>query len=425
MAGIGCLVDLLLFYTLERVLFNRMVCSMGKNSQQVKKVIALWLMLEEIGYHDLIRTINSYGNTTIEALFYEALQCLVCIQPNSVQPFEPDETPLLIGLFDEPMNLRFFYYNRGFMYKRYMHIMETVCEKIFGETKALEVDESSLKPAISPFGEGSSTGHEGTAIYAAGTSSGASGQAIGETSRQSSLNPDATEFFPGQTPEDSRTMFLTFSMGHPLSRHEIIDFFTTNWGDVIQDVFIERILPGKDPQFGRIVFTSSLVIPRILNAQTKAKFMVNRKHLWARIYVPRHRGLQRLTLRLVMEEIVAYNRNQQSPPLSKSPCFDIVNQFRNVLPDPSSAEMQGQASRGWITTGIGLLLDLKELVTMNGKKSRGSYCIKQHYNSGDWDHEFSQPKLQKFSSIQLLGYLCVLADITPDCRSKKQLQHTQ
>lgn len=287
MAGIGSLVDLLLFYTLERALYKRMVCSLGKNSQQVKKAIALWLMLEEIGYHDLIRTINSSDNAAIESLFYEALQCLACIQPDSVQPFQSDETPIFTGLFDEPMNPRFFYYNSEFVYKRFM---DTVCDQIFGETKAVEVDESSLWPAINPFGEGSSTGHDGIAMHAAGTSSRASGQVIGETSRQSSLNSDASEFNPGQTPEDSRTMFLTFSLGHPLSRDEIIDFFTSNRGEVVQNIFIERTQPGKDPQFGRIVFTNSLVIPRILNGQTKAKFMVNREHLWARIYVPRSRG---------------------------------------------------------------------------------------------------------------------------------------
>ncbi|KAJ6308630.1 hypothetical protein OIU76_018252 [Salix suchowensis] len=88
MVGIGSLVDLLLFYTLERALYNRMVCSLGKNSQQVKKAIALWLMLEEIGYHDLIPTINSSDNATIESLSYKALQCLACIQPDSVHPFQ-------------------------------------------------------------------------------------------------------------------------------------------------------------------------------------------------------------------------------------------------------------------------------------------------------------------------------------------------
>ena len=146
MPGIGTLVDLLLFYTLERVLFNRMVGSMGKNSQEVKRAMALWLMLEEIGYHELIRMIHSYDDNTIEAFFNEALQCLEFIQPNAASPTESDDTPVFLGLFDEPMNFRFFYYNREFMYKRYVRIMETFCDKIIGENAATEVDESGMKP---------------------------------------------------------------------------------------------------------------------------------------------------------------------------------------------------------------------------------------------------------------------------------------
>ncbi|KAK6274995.1 hypothetical protein POUND7_004704 [Theobroma cacao] len=284
MPGIGTLVDLLLFYTLERVLFNRMVGSMGKNSQQVKRAMALWLMLEEIGYHDLIRMVHSYDDKTIEALFNESLRCLEFIQPNAAPPTDSHDTRVSLGLFDEPMNFRFFYYNREFMYKRYVHIMEIVCDKIFGENAAIEVDESGLKPVARPLGEGSTTSQASTE----------SNQLLlnqdSEAPKLSNLNPGANEFNPVQTPEDTRTMFLTFSKGYPLSREEIIYFFTSKWGEVVQDVFIELTHPGQDPQFGRIVFTTSLVIPWVLNGQAKAKFFVNRKHLWVRVYVPRYRG---------------------------------------------------------------------------------------------------------------------------------------
>lgn len=111
MAKVGSLVDIFLFYTIERLLFNRMVCSMGKNPQMVKKASALWLMLEKIGYHDLIRMIHSFDNNTIEALFDEGLQCLECIQPNAIEPSESEDTQVFVGLRNEPMNRRFFYYN--------------------------------------------------------------------------------------------------------------------------------------------------------------------------------------------------------------------------------------------------------------------------------------------------------------------------
>lgn len=164
MAGIGSTVDLLLFYTLERVFFNRMVGPMGKASPLVKKAMALWLMLEEIGYHDLIRKMSSFDNKTIEALLKEALRCVECIQlETNQQPEEFEDSFVFIDLFDEPMNMRFFYYNREFLYKRFAHIMETVCHKIFGENAAMEVVEfSSTRPVlVRPSGEPGATGITG------------------------------------------------------------------------------------------------------------------------------------------------------------------------------------------------------------------------------------------------------------------------
>lgn len=211
MAEIGSLVDLLLFYTVERALFNRMVSTLGKNSQQAKTTIALWLLLEEIGYHDLIRTINYQNNKTIEAFFNEALLCLEYIQPDKTEPtvLQLHHTPV----FEETMN-----YSRDFMRKRYMHIMETVCDKIFGETGAIEVDESGTRPVVRdrPFVHGCFA-H----VLAATRATEVSSEADTEAARESNLNPEASEFYP----EDVRTMFITFSKGHPLTREEIINFF--------------------------------------------------------------------------------------------------------------------------------------------------------------------------------------------------------
>ncbi|KAJ7952539.1 DNA-directed RNA polymerase II subunit like [Quillaja saponaria] len=188
MGGMGSLVDLLLFYSHERAFFNRLVVSMGKNPQLVKKVIALWLMLEEVGYHDLIRRIHSVSETTIEAIFEEALQCLECIQPNAAEPIEESNysTPFFVQLLDEPVNLMFFRYNRKFIYKRYEHVMKTVCNKIFGEKAAIEVvDVMHSVPVISSIGEGTS---------AQGSTLNISESSI-EAPKQSNLNPGATEFY--------------------------------------------------------------------------------------------------------------------------------------------------------------------------------------------------------------------------------------
>uniref|UniRef100_A0A7N2N2M3 Uncharacterized protein n=1 Tax=Quercus lobata TaxID=97700 RepID=A0A7N2N2M3_QUELO len=213
-----------------------------------KKALAVWLMLEEIGYHDLIRMIHSFDNNTIEALFDEGLQCLECIQPNAIEPSESEDIQVFVGLLDEPMNRRFFYYNREFMHKSYMHVMETVCDKIFGETSAIEVDESGMRPVVRPLGEGTSSHGAALGIFWTHNEPGeVLAHASDEVPMQSNLNPDASEFYPGQTPEETRTMFLTFSSGYLLSREEIVNFFTSNWGPVVKEVVIERIRPGQDP----------------------------------------------------------------------------------------------------------------------------------------------------------------------------------
>ncbi|GLT49150.1 hypothetical protein SLA2020_227280 [Shorea laevis] len=210
MARVRTLVDLLLFYSQERTLFDRMVSSMGKTSHQVKRAIALWLTLEEIGYHDLIRTIHSLNDHTVNALFNETLKCFDCLPLNAAPPVEsPDDFSAFLEFFIEPMNYRFFYYNHEFIFRRLQHIVQTVSEKIFGETAPLEVHNSGLRPAVRTLG------------------STASGKPSQEP-KQSTLNPHAEDFYPGQASKDARTMFQTFSKGFPLSREEIFVFFTSN-----------------------------------------------------------------------------------------------------------------------------------------------------------------------------------------------------
>lgn len=227
MDGVGNLVDLLLFYTLERVLFNRMVGPMSKNPQLVKMAMAFWLLLEEIGYHDLTRKIHSFDDSTIEAIFHETLSCLDCIRPDGNEPTGEDDCPVFVCILDEPISRRFFYYNSEFMFRRFTHIMETVCNRIFGENAAIEVDGNvSLRPVVRPIGE---AGSISSAVQRA--ASGRSWPSMLPSSsaagNSSTLNPNASEFVPRQINEDSRTMFLTFSKGYALTRDEVIYFFTS------------------------------------------------------------------------------------------------------------------------------------------------------------------------------------------------------
>lgn len=167
---------------------------MGKNSAQVKQAIAFWLMIQEFGYQDLIRTIHSYDDNTVEAFLNEALLFLEYLNPDSHNPVIPD------SLFFKPINHTFLYNHYAFMCKRFMHIMETVCDKIFYQSGAIEVDMSGPRPVP---------------------------VIIRQNQEVSYLNPEASEFYPRQSSEIDRTLFLTFSKGHPLTLPEIIHFFNS------------------------------------------------------------------------------------------------------------------------------------------------------------------------------------------------------
>lgn len=243
MDGIGNLVHLLSFYTLERLLFNRMVGpTMGQNPKLVKMAVGFWLLLEEIGYHDLTRRIYSFDNSTIETIFNETLACLHCIRPGATEPSRHNDVllPVLTTILDEPISRRFFYYNSEFMLRRFTHVMETVCNRIFGENSAIEVDNVDeddhnhnhrhSHPVRPDDCESSVTSSDRVISPLTGSSVVATTRRFDKVLQapvSSILNPNASEFFPRQNNHDSRTMFLTFSKGYPLTREEIISFFTS------------------------------------------------------------------------------------------------------------------------------------------------------------------------------------------------------
>ncbi|THU55224.1 hypothetical protein C4D60_Mb11t04320 [Musa balbisiana] len=102
------------------------------------------------------------------------------------------------------------------------------------------------------------------------------------------LNPMARPWTPEivRSSEDQRSLFITFSMGQPISMEEIKHYFNARFGPCVEVVLIERAPPGQQPMFGRLIFTDASMVARVLNGLQTAKFIINGKHLWARMYTP-------------------------------------------------------------------------------------------------------------------------------------------
>ncbi|KAK3143040.1 hypothetical protein QOZ80_4BG0357070 [Eleusine coracana subsp. coracana] len=88
--------------------------------------------------------------------------------------------------------------------------------------------------------------------------------------------------------EDGRSLFITFSKGYPLTREEIIGFFTEMWGaDCVAKVMMEKTPAGEPPTYGRIVLRRASIVSAVLGDRSLVKLVVNGRQLWARKYVPR------------------------------------------------------------------------------------------------------------------------------------------
>jgi len=52
---------------------------------------------------------------------------------------------------------------------------------------------------------------------------------------------------------------------------------------------VEKVAPGQQPVYGRVVLRSAAMIPVVLDGRQTAKFLIKGRHLWARIYIPSSR----------------------------------------------------------------------------------------------------------------------------------------
>lgn len=97
----------------------------------------------------------------------------------------------------------------------------------------------------------------------------------------SNVQDHQTSGLQAVVPSEERTMFVTFSRGHPVCRGEVINFLTKRYGQCIESFKMHKaVVAYGHPLSARIVFYSPSTIDEILNGEAKVKFTINRKHVW-------------------------------------------------------------------------------------------------------------------------------------------------
>ncbi|WOL10204.1 hypothetical protein Cni_G18958 [Canna indica] len=208
--------DLILFHKPERDFFARLVLQLSQDSNRMKLVFALWLWFESIGHHGFIGRVAAcpLGDLVL-AFVREAEACLDRLLGHR-DPARGDELPLTASLMvPEEMDLRFFDYHHDQAVSGIRHFFHKVCQIIFDDTLVGRVA-SGLHQYFTPSARDPEEG----------TSRGVTPPPLPPPPRFM-LNPMARPWSPeiSQTPEDQRSMFITFSRGHPIPREDIMEFF--------------------------------------------------------------------------------------------------------------------------------------------------------------------------------------------------------
>ncbi|XP_047334016.1 uncharacterized protein LOC124937739 [Impatiens glandulifera] len=259
----------------DRDLYAVLINELGRDSLESMRIMALWLWLERSGFRSVVKKALSLPKFLINELANEAVVCLKLIENNEAVIWlcspESIDLSLTKSLVYKEISAMYFHENRVLIVKGTTKIIMDVCVRVMKDImeEAMErnlIHYMSLMDMSSPRPSTTNISSNTTRFLFNLNASGSQG-------REEVLHPD------------ERTMFMTFSKGYPVTEMEIKEFFTWIYGDCIESLYMQEVLPGEQSLFARIVFYLPVAIDMILNGADKAKFTINGKHMWIRKFV--------------------------------------------------------------------------------------------------------------------------------------------
>ncbi|CAA0836835.1 Unknown protein [Striga hermonthica] len=293
-----------IFHGLDRELYTILIRDLSRNPSESLQVMGFWHWLERGGFRNLVSRILSLDTHLINRACDEAVICLQVIMATHHLPPTPppDNSPIPLTcclLKIEAPFLQFLSENRLVVFHGVQNLVSDICIPALSDIMEL-ARQGSITPVPSPTRAGLiplNTPSPGprTVLGPIGPPSpvraltledlaarGLSGLKVADGD---SGGPPAGE---AGLPKFSRTMFVTFSKGYPVTEAEVRDFFVRLFGNCIESLYMQEVEPEEQALYARIVFMHPSYIHFILNGEPKAKFSINGKHVWMRQFVPRN-----------------------------------------------------------------------------------------------------------------------------------------
>lgn len=282
--------ELHIFYRIERELFCFLIFKLHYEVTQSLLVMALWLWLEKIGYHNLVHKVAALQGTLINALVSEALTCL--------QFLERDGPPIPIGgglpltkmLMKKNISLEMFTLKRYTAITGIKIALNNTCARVFNDVLQIAL---KRKIIIETRGYTTSQTHTlNTPLILPGFPHPLFGSFDLEP-RIENIGLSHESIWIQKKPyddatNDDKSLFLTFSRGFPVSEMEVRYLFNTNYGDCVQSLIMGgNHVKNDQPLFAIMVLKMVEIVDQILSGKRVAKLHINGKHIWARKYEPR------------------------------------------------------------------------------------------------------------------------------------------
>ncbi|XP_050376604.1 uncharacterized protein LOC126793999 [Argentina anserina] len=258
--------EVYLFYAMDRELYTILAILLFRDPVESMKVMAFWLWLETLGFPNVVKRIVTLPLILINELADETVTCLNAINGTLFSYLsQSHDIPLLQILMDKGVSIQFFYEHRITVANGIADVGRDVCVQALSDIMAHAI--------------GRNTAYQNS--IAANQS-----QVLPSPSNVRQQTPPAGR--DEVVPPQERTMFVTFSKGYPVQEYEVIQFFTSVYGDCIESVKMQEVQPFEQALYARIVFYSANTVEAILSGMNKAKFTINGKHVWVRKFVARH-----------------------------------------------------------------------------------------------------------------------------------------
>ncbi|XP_031252126.1 uncharacterized protein LOC116110023 [Pistacia vera] len=276
--------ELKIFHNIDRLAYACLVFDLHLSPKIGSEIVAFWNWLERIGYVNFVKNSLDLPPPLFLELSQESEACLDFLKRESFSVDDEKLLPQICSLAGKTLSFGVVYANKVHA-ERHMKVFKwNVCKRIFDDiTPGTRSSGNGVNGAI-PNGEivrvqdntGSNYLPQMVFDQLWEDNGNHSHSVVNESQpRQDQQANNGSHNF------DNKTLFVTFSKGHPITHQELEEFFTRRYGgDCIENIYMSEL-------FARVVVTSPQYIKRILGETEIVQSNIHGKDVRIRRFIPR------------------------------------------------------------------------------------------------------------------------------------------